>query len=125
MKGLYLNVIFLLTIPGKVSDVSQATQQSRDLSRMEQDRDRQWNNGSVASLESRIRQSVPKSQVSVTMKDWKTVVLSGVVASKRDRQTIEQMVHDQDPRMQVVDNVQIGNVGPFGETPSASHDKPR
>lgn len=99
---------------------AQQASQGRDLSQMEQDRDRQWNNGSVASLESRIRQSVPKSEVSVTMKDWRTVVLSGVVANKRDRQTIEQMVRDQDPRMQVVDNLRVGNVGPFGETPAGS-----
>ena len=98
-------------------DRDRVQQQNRD---DQQDRDDQqgrpgWvNSGSISNLQNSIHQALPNSNVMANLQDQNTVVLTGAVATDRDRQEAENIARQQAPNMRVIDQLTVGNVGAYG-----------
>jgi hypothetical protein len=107
--------------PNNQQDRDRVQQQNRD---DQQDRDDQqgrpgWDNrgvnsGSISNLQNSIHQALPNSNVMANLQDQNTVVLTGAVATDRDRQEAVNIARQQAPNMRVIDQLTVGNVGAYG-----------
>lgn len=78
-----------------------------------QDRDSRGDSGSLRNLQDSIHQALPNSNVSAMMQDQNTIVLTGAVASQRERQEAEEIARQQAPNVRVIDQITVGSNGSY------------